>query len=84
MIWVGFFVFVFILSPPPVILRSYSVPNEHFVRSFCDFSVFVGERNMFPPCSHPYEAYSFQRQSKSQAGGRVCVKVGKLFAPHNN
>lgn len=33
----------------PVILYSYFVPNEHFVRSFCNFSVFVGERNMFPP-----------------------------------
>lgn len=53
-------------------LCSYSVPNEHFVLSFCDFSVFVGERNMFPPRSHPYEAYSSKdNPNRRQGAGYV-------------
>lgn len=75
--------FFFFFVHLPVILHFYFVPNEHLVLSFFDFSVFVGERSMFP-LFLPVRGRSFQRQSKSQAGGRVCVKVGKLFAPRNN
>lgn len=41
-------------------------------------------REICSPPLPPVRGTFFQRQSKSQAGGRVRVKVGKLFAPHNN
>lgn len=67
----------------PVTFHSYFEPNEQFVLSFWNFSVFVGERNTFPLLL-PVQGISFQRRSNSQAGGRARVKVGKLFTPHNN